>query len=1084
MAADSAGGYWFGTEGGLSYFNGLRWRTYTVADGLLGDATSHLLVDRLGNVWAASSGASTAGVSRYDGTRWSSYTYEDVGIGNVTAMIEDPSGKLWFASASRLTVYDGAAWRTYVAPDTLYFGAILKLLYRADGSIWVGTEFGGVVKFYDSTWTPLGLDDTYERRVTFPLFEDRSGVVWAASRYGINRYEAGGWTMITDPQGPGEANIAVILQDSTGTLWFAGDLVSSFDGKMWERYAADGEPAYGSFSSAALDRTGGVWVGSYSLHNYGQGAYRFDGSTWSRFTIDDGLASNAIKVILAVDDGSLWFATDGGVSRFDGAGWRVFDPDSIPVYGAKLVMEDRANDMWFASPGNGVTRFDGKTWDRFAIGGGHGGGTVTAMLEDRSGTLWFGTYETGLYRYDGQSFEVYTYSNGLPSNRIGALLEDTSGVLWVGSDAGISRYVAGNWETFPDSLNLSASLLFEDREGRIWGTASYSRVAFRYDGTSWARFPLSHSQTSQILQAENGDLWFIGEREFFGGSSDRYDGRRWRSYSDSLASTVMIQDRNGRIWSAAKVGASEYDGTSWKIHSAPDGPAGMVLTIEEDESGNIWFGTTEGTAVYNGSRWLTNVKRDDGNSIVYTQAIFEDSRRRLWFCTYSDGVVLHDVDRVAPKTILLSAPPALSAARNQVATFTAALGENAPVEFSYQLDDAPWSPWSTLDAWTTTGLQDGLHVFRVRSRDAFSNIEASPATASFRIDATPPGPVIASPASGQPLVGTITIFGTAADERFKEYRLDFRPSRAATWDPPVATQLLRSLQPRTSSILGYWNTDSLPDGDYDLRLSVTDELGLIGTTFVTAIVDNEEPTANETTPVHVRAPTGGHVFTTNREVHVYFPPRAFAQDTDVVVVPIPRSDAPDSGQSLPATGPDDFFISWGGIPLARPAVLDISLPESGTAGSNQELAIFFVDSTTTRQRLGGTISADGRVISTAISMPGRYSVDSDIGGASEGAGIVDFAITPRVFSLQGSSQPSDIAISFNLARSGPVSLRIYNRAGRLIRDLGSDVSPRLGANVVRWDLRDEGGSSVSDDLYIVVIDAGGVEQTRTLAVAR
>ena len=41
-----------------------------------------------------------------------------------------------------------------------------------------------------------------------------------------------------------------------------------------------------------------------------------------------------------------------------------------------------------------------------------------------------------------------------------------------------------------------------------------------------------------------------------------------------------------------------------------------------------------------------------------------------------------------------------------------------------------------------------------------------------------------------------------------------------------------------------------------------------------------------------------------------------------------------------------------------------------------------------------------------------------------------------------------------------------------------------GANVVRWDGRDEGGEMVGDGLYLVSVEAGGHKQVKTVSVVR
>lgn len=74
LAIDKNDHKWFGTWGsGLSRFDGKKWKTYTVKDGLAGNFIFALKIDKKGVLWAGTN----SGVSRFDGKRWKSYTRKD-----------------------------------------------------------------------------------------------------------------------------------------------------------------------------------------------------------------------------------------------------------------------------------------------------------------------------------------------------------------------------------------------------------------------------------------------------------------------------------------------------------------------------------------------------------------------------------------------------------------------------------------------------------------------------------------------------------------------------------------------------------------------------------------------------------------------------------------------------------------------------------------------------------------------------------------------------------------------------------------------------------------------------------------------
>jgi hypothetical protein len=259
----------------------------------------------------------------------------------------------------------------------------------------------------------------------------------------------------------------------------------------------------------------------------------------------------------------------------------------------------------------------------------------------------------------------------------------------------------------------------------------------------------------------------------------------------------------------------------------------------------------------------------------------------------------------------------------------------------------------------------------------------------------------------------------------------------------------------------------------------------MGIGLIRVEVDNEAPWAWETSPAPVTASTGGDVYTTSREAHLYFPPRAFAKDAIVSVVAADEASVPDTlpgGAQLLLPGYD---ITWEGVELTKQATLEMVLGE-GVSDRNprQVLALHVLSEWEDWQRIGGTVASDGASISAAIDREGTYAIYSDSGGPASGGGLSAVSFTPRVFSPSGSFANTEVAVNFTLGRAGPVTAKVYNRAGRLVDELVSEFQMNAGSNVVRWDGRDGDGTQVPDGLYLVTVEALGETQVQTLAVVR
>jgi flagellar hook assembly protein FlgD len=93
-------------------------------------------------------------------------------------------------------------------------------------------------------------------------------------------------------------------------------------------------------------------------------------------------------------------------------------------------------------------------------------------------------------------------------------------------------------------------------------------------------------------------------------------------------------------------------------------------------------------------------------------------------------------------------------------------------------------------------------------------------------------------------------------------------------------------------------------------------------------------------------------------------------------------------------------------------------------------------------------------------------------------------LTPRVFSPRGNFAAGEVTIGFTLGRPASATVRVYDRSGRLVRELANGATYGAGANLVRWDGRDVAGAVAMDGIYLVSIEALGQKETRTLAVVR
>jgi ligand-binding sensor domain-containing protein len=188
------------------------------------------------------------------------------------------------------------------------------------------------------------------------------------------------------------------------------------------------------FFSITEDQKGNFWFGTI-----GEGAYYYNGKTFTHFTTKQGLLNNEVTSICEDIKGNIWFGVSGGASCYNGNYFRnyILDgnaiyeaftsktfPESQPV-GVQQIMLSKNGTLWFGTKGALFT-FDGDTFTAVKNKAGEAFANVWGITEDQKGTIWFGA-EDGLYRYDGHSCTRFSERGAL------SILEDKKGNIWTSS---------------------------------------------------------------------------------------------------------------------------------------------------------------------------------------------------------------------------------------------------------------------------------------------------------------------------------------------------------------------------------------------------------------------------------------------------------------------------------------------------------------------------------------------------------------------------------------------------------------------------------------------------------------------------
>jgi ligand-binding sensor domain-containing protein len=250
--------------------------------------------------------------------QWETPDYESISIPRAV----DSKGYLWSGAYDGLWIFSPAGSRThFTTKEGLPSDNVNDVALDASGNAWIATDGGLAAVESDKVTsvykgTEIGLVSDIVKKV----FVDSNGNIWAAGEYGgdIARFEPGGkQTLFTAKKlFDSEPNaITGFAEDANGDLLVATDgdgLYRRSPSNVWNRITA-GDPGVNvpvdNILCVSVAPDGSIWLGLKDR------AARFDGEKWQSFTTKEGMSGRAVYDIYFASDGTIWFATDGGVTR-------------------------------------------------------------------------------------------------------------------------------------------------------------------------------------------------------------------------------------------------------------------------------------------------------------------------------------------------------------------------------------------------------------------------------------------------------------------------------------------------------------------------------------------------------------------------------------------------------------------------------------------------------------------------------------------------------------------------------------------------------------------------------------------------
>ena len=302
MIRDRDGALWIATvDHGIVHVHNGRTDVFTEFVGLSGERANTLFEDREGNIWVGT----MSGLDRFrDSTVSTLFVNQGLSSPRIRSVVADRNGGVWLATPDSLNRWNNGQV------------SVLKVAHTREGK--------------PNAFTPNS------------LFQDHSGRLWVSTPFEFGYLNNDRYVPISSVPGV----ITAMVQDTAKSLWIANEHAGLFQvvgDKVAQEIPWSKLGHEDHVSAMAADPKGGLWLGFF----LGGLAYYSDGQIRTSYSTADGLTSGRIGEIQLEQDGTLWIATEAGVSRLkNGRIATLTTENGLPCEAIHWLREDDARSFW------------------------------------------------------------------------------------------------------------------------------------------------------------------------------------------------------------------------------------------------------------------------------------------------------------------------------------------------------------------------------------------------------------------------------------------------------------------------------------------------------------------------------------------------------------------------------------------------------------------------------------------------------------------------------------------------------------------------------------------------------------------
>ena len=446
-----------------------------------------ILADGKGGFWL---GGQTALVHWRDGASESypiAALRTNMGQHGVVSVALAPDGTLWVGILAEgpglgLGQLKEGVVKPFVTPT--FDGSkveVSAMTFDRDGNLWVAGRGKGLYRIHDNVVDHYGRIDGLSSDAVNLLFEDREGILWAATSNGIDSFRDPAVTTFSSSEGLGKDAAAGVLASRDGSIWIANDgsLDRIVNGSISSLRTGAGLPGH-QVASLLEDRAGNLWVGvDDSLYVSKEGRLQ-------QVTGPDHKPLGLVGALTEDIDGNIWAATFGNPRKlkriWDFKVREEFQTAQVPA--ARTLAPDPGGGIWIATVTGDLARLRNGTVEKFALNL-KASPFVRRIVVDADGSVLAAT-EDGLVGLRRGKVQRLTTDNGLPCSAVFSFIEDKEKQWWLYTDCGVVELADSDLQRWwSDPGAIIHTRIYDQLDGAQPNAPYFNSVAGSPDGRVW-----------------------------------------------------------------------------------------------------------------------------------------------------------------------------------------------------------------------------------------------------------------------------------------------------------------------------------------------------------------------------------------------------------------------------------------------------------------------------------------------------------------------------------------------------------------------------------------------------------------------